>query len=43
MDNLQYRLDAGQEPPWLAIARMESGVAQYPVGQSNPRVTEYHA
>lgn len=43
MNDLQYCFDAGKEPPWLAVARKESGVAQYPVGQSNPRITEYHA
>ncbi len=29
--------------PWMAIARGEIGTAQYPIGQSNPRITEYHA
>jgi uncharacterized protein (TIGR02594 family) len=33
--------DAGT-PPWLTVARAEIGVAQYPPGQSNPRITEYH-
>ena len=30
-------------PPWMPIARDEIGVFSYPTGQSNPRVTEYHA
>ena len=42
MDDPQYDLKSGNAPPWLAIARMETGVAQYPAGQSNPRITEYH-
>ncbi len=29
-------------PPWLSVATAEFGVAQYPAGQSNPRITEYH-
>jgi uncharacterized protein (TIGR02594 family) len=29
-------------PPWLAIAAAEIGVAQFPAGRSNPRITEYH-
>ena len=29
--------------PWMAVARSEMGVAQYPAGHSNPRITEYHA
>jgi len=28
--------------PWMTIAFAEVGVATYPPGQSNPRVTEYH-
>ena len=28
--------------PWLAIATAEIGVAQFPAGQSNPRITQYH-
>ena len=28
--------------PWIPIAIAELGVAQYPAGQSNPRITEYH-
>lgn len=28
---------------WMAVARAEMGVAQYPTGHSNPRITEYHA
>jgi uncharacterized protein (TIGR02594 family) len=27
---------------WMVIARGEIGTAQYPIGQSNPRITEYH-
>ena len=42
MDDLQYQPDAGVGPPWLAVACGETGVAQYPPGQSNPRITEYH-
>lgn len=30
------------QPNWLAVARAEMGVASYPAGQSNPRITEYH-
>jgi len=29
-------------PKWLTMARSEIGVAQYPDGQSNPRITQYH-
>jgi uncharacterized protein (TIGR02594 family) len=29
-------------PSWLQAAQAESGVRQFPVGQSNPRITEYH-
>jgi uncharacterized protein (TIGR02594 family) len=29
-------------PPWLEAAFVELGVAQAPLGQSNPRITEYH-
>ena len=28
---------------WMTVARAEMGVAQYPTGDSNPRITEYHA
>lgn len=28
--------------PWVATAAQELGVAQFPPGQSNPRITEYH-
>ena len=28
--------------PWMPIAFAEVGIAQYPQGQSNPRVSEYH-
>jgi len=31
------------DPPWLAAAACELGVAQWPQGQSNLRITEYHA
>src|SRR5262245_57365564 len=31
------------EPRWLTIARAEMGVAEYPHGSSNPRITRYHA
>ena len=30
-------------PRWLSIAHSEIGVTQAPLGQSNPRITEYHA
>ena len=30
-------------PPWLAVAAAEKGVRVFAVGQSNPRITEYHA
>jgi uncharacterized protein (TIGR02594 family) len=29
-------------PPWMEHAELERGVSQYPPGQSNPRITEYH-
>jgi uncharacterized protein (TIGR02594 family) len=29
--------------PWMAIAKDEIGVRQFPPGQSNPRITEYHS
>ncbi|MEO7886523.1 MAG: TIGR02594 family protein [Polaromonas sp.] len=32
-----------QQPPWMPIAFAEVGVRTFPAGQSNPRVTEYHA
>jgi len=28
--------------PWLSVAVAEVGVGQYPAGQSNPRITQYH-
>ncbi|MFZ2329482.1 MAG: TIGR02594 family protein [Rhodoferax sp.] len=28
---------------WMEFARGEMGTAQFPAGQSNPRITEYHA
>ena len=28
--------------PWFPIAHGETGVAQAPAGQSNPRITQYH-
>lgn len=31
------------EPIWLETARKKLGVATFPKGQSNPRITEYHA
>jgi uncharacterized protein (TIGR02594 family) len=31
------------EPPWLAIARRELGVARHEAPRSNPRITAYHA
>lgn len=31
------------QPLWMPIARAEAGVRTFPPGQSNPRVTEYHA
>jgi uncharacterized protein (TIGR02594 family) len=30
-------------PAWLAVANAEIGVASFPPGSSNPRITEYHA
>ncbi len=27
---------------WMPIAEQEIGVARYPAGQSNPRITQYH-
>jgi uncharacterized protein (TIGR02594 family) len=32
-----------QQPLWMPIAFAEAGVRTFPAGQSNPRVTEYHA
>ena len=29
--------------PWLTVARSEMGVRTFPLGQSNPRITAYHA
>lgn len=29
--------------PWMAVARAEAGVRCAPPGQSNPRITTYHA
>ena len=29
--------------PWLAVARAEIGVRTFPPGNSNPRITAYHA
>ena len=34
--------DADVGAPWFPIALAEIGVAQFPVGQSNPRITQYH-
>ncbi len=34
--------DADADTPWLSIALSEIGVAQFPAGQSNPRITGYH-
>jgi len=31
------------EPPWLAIARKEIGVAEIPGATNNPRILAYHA
>lgn len=28
---------------WMSVALAEVGVSTYPVGQSNPRVTQYHS
>ena len=42
MTNPQRNLDCGEAPPWLAVASAETGVAQYPPGQSNPRIVAYH-
>lgn len=30
-------------PPWMTIAAAEMGVQTFPPGQSNPRITAYHA
>ncbi len=32
-----------QYPPWLKVAASEMGVRAFAPGQSNPRITEYHA
>ena len=29
--------------PWLSVARLEIGVRTFPPGESNPRITAYHA
>ena len=34
--------DDAARAPWLAIATAEIGVAQFPAGQSNPRITQNH-
>ncbi len=34
--------DADVGAPWLPVARAEIGVAQFPAGLSNPRITAYH-
>jgi len=31
------------DEPWMVVARGEIGTIQYPIGQSNPRITEYHS
>ena len=31
------------QPPWLAIAKREIGVRDYPLGMDNPRIAAYHA
>jgi uncharacterized protein (TIGR02594 family) len=31
-----------QGPPWLSAAQAELGVRQYPPGNSNPRIMDYH-
>ena len=31
------------DPPWMIVARGELGVAAWPDGQCNPRITAYHA
>jgi uncharacterized protein (TIGR02594 family) len=43
MDDPKHDPGLNEVPRWLAVARIEMGVAQYPPGQSNPRITEYHA
>ena len=30
-------------PPWMTVAAAEVGVQTFPPGQSNPRITAYHA
>ncbi len=30
------------DPPWLAIARLELGVKEFPGATDNPRIVEYH-
>ena len=29
-------------PAWLAVAEQDIGIRPFPLGQSNPRITEYH-
>ena len=36
------RMHPSPEPPWIEVARAEVGVKTYPLGQCNPRITEYH-
>lgn len=31
-----------QDPTWMPVALGELGVAAYPAGHSNPRITQYH-
>ena len=42
MEESQVVTDDAEVPKWLLIARSEIGIAQYPDGKSNPRITEYH-
>jgi uncharacterized protein (TIGR02594 family) len=40
---LRQPVDVLSGAPWLATARAECGVCVAPAGQSNPRITAYHA
>jgi uncharacterized protein (TIGR02594 family) len=39
---MKPRIAHHRNAPWLAVAVAEIGVAQYPPGQSNPRIARYH-
>lgn len=42
-DVISFQTVGDKHAPWMAIAQQELGVAQFPLGHSNPRITDYHA